>query len=123
MAERKYLWEREGQNDKYVGGTIFCDTATGLIHTAHQSTLRVGDTLRSKHAFEQMALSLGVRIRSYFGDNGIFTATGFKADLQAKKQDIHYSGAGAHHQNGVAERAIQTVTYLARSMIIHMCMH
>ena len=106
-----------------MGGTIFCDAATGFIYTAHQISLRVGDTLKSKTKFEQIALSYGVDVTSYFGDNGIFTASGFKTDLAAKHQEIHFSGAGAHHQNGIAERGIQTVTYLARSMIIHMFLH
>ena len=70
-----------------------------------------------------MALSYGIRILGYFGDNAIFTATGFRTDILAKQLDINYSGTGAHHQNGIAERAIQTVTYLARSMLIHMCLH
>jgi hypothetical protein len=30
------------------------------------------------------------------------------------------SGGGAHHQNGVAERAIQTVVWKARTMMIHL---
>jgi len=32
---------------------------------------------------------------------------------------IDFSGTGAHHQNGVAERAIQTVANQARVLIIH----
>jgi hypothetical protein len=34
-----------------------------------------------------------------------------------------YSGTGAHHQNGVAERAIQTVTSWARAMLLHAVLH
>jgi hypothetical protein len=30
------------------------------------------------------------------------------------------SGVGAHHQNGIAERAIQTVMWKARTMMIHL---
>ncbi len=40
-----------------------------------------------------------------------------------KRQTITYSGTGAHFQNGVAERAIQTVTYWARTMMLHAVIH
>ena len=122
-GRKENTYGKEKEVDKYIGGTIFCDAATGFIYTAHQVSLRVGDTLKSKNGFEQMALSLGVNVKSYFGDNHIFSAHGFKADLAVKNQTIQFSGSGAHHQNGIAERAIQTVTYLGRSMLIHMCLH
>ena len=114
---------KEKENEKYIGGTIFCDVASGLVHTEHQISLRVGDTLRAKNTFEQMASTYGVTIKSYLGDNGIFAAEGFRADIEAKTQTIQFSGVGAHHQNGIAERNIKTVTYLARTMLIHMCLH
>jgi hypothetical protein len=47
----------------------------------------------------------------------------FVADLESKGQTIDYSGTGARHQNGVAERAIQTVTRWARSMFLHSIIH
>ena len=34
------------------------------------------------------------------------------------KQDIKYSAPGAHHQNGIAERHIRTISDLSRSMFI-----
>ena len=34
-------------------------------------------------------------------------------------QTISFSGVGAHHQNGVAERAIRTVVTKARTMLLH----
>jgi hypothetical protein len=47
----------------------------------------------------------------------------FKADLITKQQQLTFSGVGAHRQNGVAERAIQTVTQWARSMLLHQALH
>ena len=32
---------------------------------------------------------------------------------------INFSGIGAHHQNGIAERAIQTIMSWARAMLLH----
>jgi hypothetical protein len=52
-----------------------------------------------------------------------FNSTEFKADLTAKEQSLSLSGVGAHHQNGVAERAIQTVTQWARAMLLHQVLH
>ena len=40
-----------------------------------------------------------------------------------KDQDLDFSGVGAQHQNGRAERAICTVTSLARAMMIHAALH
>jgi hypothetical protein len=36
---------------------------------------------------------------------------------------MHLCGTDAHHQNGVAERAIQTISNMARAMILHASMH
>jgi hypothetical protein len=36
---------------------------------------------------------------------------------------MSYSGVGAHHQNGVAERSIQTITSWARAMMLHSIIH
>jgi hypothetical protein len=36
---------------------------------------------------------------------------------------MHFCGTNAHHQNGVAERAIQTISNMARAMILHANMH
>ena len=43
--------------------------------------------------------------------------------LNASKQDIRFSGSGAAHQNGVAERGIQTVVNMARTMMLHAALH
>jgi hypothetical protein len=36
---------------------------------------------------------------------------------------MHFCGTNAHHQNGVAETAIQTISNMARAMILHASMH
>jgi hypothetical protein len=44
----------------------------------------------------------------------------FCADITNQNQALTFSGTGAHHQNGVAERVIRTVTSWARAMLLHL---
>jgi hypothetical protein len=67
-------------------------------------SLRVGETLRAKQSFEQFAAQHGVRDHSYPADNVPFSAQEFIDHLEQQDQTINYSGTGAHHQNGAAER-------------------
>ena len=61
----------------------------------------------------------GVKIKKYRADNHPFSSAEFKADIELLDQELDFSGVGAHFQNGVAERAIQTVTYWSRAMLLH----
>jgi Reverse transcriptase (RNA-dependent DNA polymerase) len=114
---------KELLKDKYTGGTIFVDHASGFVFVRNQVSLRVGETLISKKMFEGVSRQYGVRIGSYFGDNFPFNSEEFKADIRNKNQTLVLSGVGAHHQNGVAERAIKTVTSFARAMLLHATFH
>ena len=115
---------RESFGHKYAGGTIFCDHASGYIQCFHQVSFRTADsTLVSKRAFERSAKSCAVKIKSYHGDNGVFKAKDFMDSLMQSDQELQFSGVGAHHQNGVAERAIRTVTEKARTMMQHSFIH
>ena len=120
---RGRLWSSFGktkEENMYCGGTIFVDHASGLIHVEHQVSLGTADTLTSKRIFERMALSHGVIIKNYHGDNGAaFTSREFNRHIIDMEQGFTYSGVGAHHQNGVAERAIRTVVTRARTMMLH----
>jgi hypothetical protein len=107
----------------YNGGTIYVDHASTYISVQHQVSLRVGETLQGKHAFERHARNNGVRIQRYHGDNHPFASADFKEDLDLQNQTISYSGVGAHHQNGAAERALQTVTKWALAMMMHQLIH
>ncbi|KAI2509575.1 hypothetical protein MHU86_4836 [Fragilaria crotonensis] len=113
----------ESFGSKYAGGTIFCDHASGFIQCFHQVSLRAADTLISKRAFERIAKTCGTKIMSYHGDNGVFKSKEFTDALASDEQNLTLSGVGAHHQNGVAERAIRTVTERARAMMQHSFLH
>ena len=107
------------------GGTIYVDHATDRVFIFHQVSLRAGETLTAgKRAFERMLHESGHRVKKYHGDNRIFASAAFRQDCLLKDQDLDFSGAvGAQHQNGRAERAIRTVTSLARAMMIHAALH
>ena len=55
-------------------------------------------------------------IKGYHTDNGIFNASEFMEEMLNNQQKIRFSGAGASHQNGAAERAIKTVVTMSRTM-------
>ena len=114
---------RERHGHQYCGGTIFADHASNYVSCLHQVSLRAFDTVVSKRKFERMAKEYGVKIEKYHGDNGVFKAAEFRADIDAMHQGLDFSGVGAHHQNGVAERAIRTVTEHARAMMQNSFLH
>ena len=110
---------KEKEKDRFNGGTIYVDHSTKLIKTYNQVSLRAGETLVGKDLFERFARENGIKVRHYHGDNGVFASKAFKEHCRQREQTVDFSGTGAHHQNAVAERAIQTVTYWARAMVIH----
>jgi hypothetical protein len=65
----------------------------------------------------------GVVVQDYLTDSGTFKAHKFVSHIHETQQMIHFFGTNAHHQNGVAERAIQTLSNIARAMILHASMH
>ena len=44
---------REGENNRYHGGTIFNDAASGIIWAENQISLGAGDTIMAKDVFEE----------------------------------------------------------------------
>ena len=119
----EHTYGKEKKEERYTGGTIFVDHASGLMYLQHQVSLRVGETLKAKHAFEQMARDFSVSIKTYHADNMPFGNGEFIRSIEDSGQSIKFSGVGAHHQNGVAERAIQTVSSWARTMLLHATIH
>jgi hypothetical protein len=85
--------------------------------------LRIGETLKGKHNFECFSKQFNVKIKHYHADNAPFGANEFKADIANQDQEQTFSVVGAHHQNGVAERSIRTVTQWARAMLLHSILH
>jgi hypothetical protein len=106
-----------------LGGTIFVDHSSGFVFLHHQSSLSSNETLDAKRSFEQEAARCGVRILRYHTDNGVFGSKLVSKDIYSSGQELTFSGVGAHHQNGTAERYIQTVVSKARAMMLHCALH
>jgi Reverse transcriptase (RNA-dependent DNA polymerase) len=117
------LYTSKGKTDSgkmYAGGAIFVDHASSFIHVEHQIALTSHETLQSKHKFEAMCRDVGVTIQTYHTDNGsAFNNREFAEELKQFRQIHTFAGVGAHHQNGVAERAIQTIMSMSRTMMLH----
>ena len=60
----------------------------------------------------------GITISEYTGDNGIYQSKLFKSFCDALNQKITYCGINAHHQNGITECNIQTITECTHTMLI-----
>ena len=66
-----------------------------------------------------MCAQAGHTVKRYHADNGRYADQGFLASINSNDQTITFCGVGAHHQNGIAERRIEDLTELARSMLMH----
>ena len=118
-----HTYGKERTEEQYRGGTLFVDHASGMIFLANQVSLRVGETISSKKKFERFADEYGVKIREYRADNAPFGREEFLNHVHGNGQRISFSGVGAHHQNGVAERAVKTTMSWARTMLLHATIH
>ncbi|KAI2492249.1 hypothetical protein MHU86_22313 [Fragilaria crotonensis] len=108
----------------FAGGCLFIDHASNFVHVEFQKHLNTHETLKAKQNFELMARDSGVIPQSYLSDNGgSFTSAKFTEHLGTLKQVVKFAGVGAHHHNGHAERAIQTIMSIARTMMLHSAVH
>ncbi len=99
--------------------TIFVDHYSDLSYVHFQQTTNSEETLKAKLEFERFARSYNVDITHYHADNGRFAELTWSTDALMKGQRMSYSGVGAHHQNGRAEKRIRDLQDLARSSLLH----
>ena len=91
----------------YKGGALLIDHASLFVHVEHQTLLTTHDTLQAKEQFEFYCRDFGVIPQQYLSDNArCFTSQEFTAHLSKFSQTSWYAGVGAHHGNGIAEKAI-----------------
>ena len=67
----------EKEEDRFKGGTIFVDSATGKLFIKFQVSLGTSETLIAKACFEREATLNGVKVKNYHTDNGAFAAREF----------------------------------------------
>jgi hypothetical protein len=97
--------ERNG----YTCGSLFVDDASGKIFNFPHYSNTALETIKSSLQVERMAQKEGFWIKGYHSDNGIFASPEFKTHCAQHNQKYSFSGDGAKHQSGVAERNIKTV--------------
>jgi len=119
LRGRSYTSFGKGISDKYIGGCIFVDHMSGRIQVEHQLGFSASETIRAKQNFEKTALDHGVIVSEYLADNGVFKANKFVKHIHERNQKIRYCGVNAHHQNGIAERSIRTVSEMSRALLLH----
>ena len=104
---------------RFWAATVFVDHATnyGYVYLQEDQTLET--TLAAKAAYERHANSFAVPIKRYHADNGRFADKAFQDEIAKHNQDLHFCAAGTHHQNGIAERRIRTLTELSRTYLAH----
>ena len=108
----------------YTRGAIYVDMAKNLVHLEFQCHLNTHETLAATAGFEWMCLDAGVIPQKYLSDNGsVFTSREYMAHLRHISQISRFAGVGAHHHNGVADWAIQTIMSIARTMMLHAAIH
>ena len=89
------------------------------VHISFHHSTSADEAVFAKHRFEHLAAEHGIHIHKYYGDNGVFATNQFKSSCQTLNQNFNFSGVGAKHQNGVAERMIGTITRRAWTMLLH----
>lgn len=115
---------KEDPKEQFSGGAIFVDHSSGFIVVAPQIHLNTHETLNSKIAFENLCRDYGIIVSGYQSDNGsTFTSQAYQDHLRKFAQIQSFAGVGAHHHNGVAERSIQTVMSISRTMMLHAAIH
>jgi len=62
----------------------------------------------------------GVTVSCCHTDDGIFKT---ENSSEENGQELTFSGACAHHQNGVSERAVKTAAEKTRTLMIHSGIH
>ena len=117
----RYYNDKGQQNTNYLyrGATIFWDAASHFIYLNNQVGFTAYETIESKVKFEREANSVGVKVKQYSTDNGVYQAQDFLKNVAAENQTLRSSGVGAHHQNGLAENAIKIIVQKARTMMFH----
>lgn len=111
-------------SDTYCGGTIWVDGATGFTKVYMQTSMDTHSTLLSKKKFKREMADHNVPyVQEYVCDGAkSYNSKEFDYKLKENKQIQRLAAPGAHHHNGIAERAIGVTMSFARTQLIHAAM-
>ena len=94
------------------------------MENVFQQHLNTHETLKAKQDFKLECKDAGVIPLEYIFESGTgFTSKSYAAHLSNFSQIQQFAGVGAHHHNGVAEKAIQAIMSIARTMMLHSATH
>jgi hypothetical protein len=113
----------KASSEKFKGGCILVDHAASYVHVEHQVGFSAVEKICDKQGFEELCMDNGVVVQDYLTDSGAFKVNNCVAHINETHQKLRFCGTNEHHQNGVAERAIQTISNMARAMILHASLH
>jgi len=92
---------------------------SGKIHIEHQLGLSSSENIRYKESFVQISLEYVVLASEYLTDIGVFKSNALVRHIREHNQKLIIGGVNAHHQNGIAERAIRTMSEMTREQLLH----
>jgi hypothetical protein len=81
----------------YKGRCIFINHSSGFLFVEPQLGFSTLESIRSKQAFESMALQYGVVVDTYLTDSGAFKANTFVFHIRKSEQHIRHCGANKRH--------------------------
>jgi hypothetical protein len=106
--------------ERYQAGTLFADHASRFLHFTPYISTGGKEAIAAKHHFELLASTHHHSIKCYHTDNGIFASKEFRSSCIQQNQRITFCGVNAHHQYGIAECHIRTITERG-SIYAHPC--
>jgi hypothetical protein len=113
------VYKGSPSSSSYHAGSLFTDHASRFLHFVPHCSTGAEEAVLAKRLFEHLASTHHRSIKRYHADNGVFTTKLFRDACNSQHQQLTLCGVDAHHQNGIAERFIRTITERARTMLIH----
>lgn len=104
---------------RYRYACVFVDQYSDFTYVHLMQTQSGDEALEAKRAYETYCDALGVSVKHYHADNGIFACKQWKNSCSELHQGLTFAGVNAHHQNGRAERKIRSLQDLTRCNLIH----
>lgn len=103
---------------RYKYAIVFVDQAPVLGYVQLQKSANAEESVLTKQSFESYMIDLGIDVKAYHVDDGIFCANERVDACEANHQRLTCTDVNAHHQNGIAERRIREFQEFSRTMMM-----